>query len=302
MPTTPKSNKLTERRRMGDILNAGLSPAETDRRFEASGERVTTPCRDGEMVWRIWGDGPPLVLLHGGYGSWRHWIKNIGPLSKTHRLYVADSPGLGDSASVPLPHTAEKLAGIIVDGIERLIPAPARFDLAGFSFGGLIGGHVGSIMGERVRNLVVVAPGGLGIARTTERPPLAKIRPHMTAEELVAAHRHNLSIIMFHDTAKIDDLALHLQQETVKRARVKSPVIARTDTLAKVLPNIKANMNAIYGEMDDATGTGLERRQKLFRRIHPDIDFRVIKGAGHWVMYETPEIFNAMVQEMIDRE
>jgi pimeloyl-ACP methyl ester carboxylesterase len=286
---------------MEELLNAGLSPAEIDRRFEASGDRATTPCYDGEMVWRNWGDGPPLVLLHGGYGSWRHWIRNIGPLSVSRRLYVADIPGLGDSASVPLPHTAEKLAGIIVDGIGRLIPAPTRFDLAGFSFGGLLGGHVSSIMGERVRNFVAIAPGGLGIARNAKRPPMAKIRTHMSGEELVAAHRHNLAILMFHDAAKIDNLALFLQQETVKRARVKSPQIAATDTLAQVLPDITANMNAIYGEMDDATGTGLERRQALFRQHHPDIDFRVIEGAGHWVMYESPEIFNAMMQEMIDR-
>ncbi|MDD9906320.1 MAG: alpha/beta hydrolase [Rhodospirillaceae bacterium] len=287
---------------MQDILNAGLSPEEIDRRFEASGERMTTPCYDGDMVWRVWGEGPPLVLLHGGYGSWRHWIKNIGPLSQRRRVFVADNPGLGDSASVPLPHSGEKLAAVIVEGIDQLIPVPERFDLVGFSFGGLLGGHVASMMGDRVRNLVVIAPGGLGIARTTERPPLAKIRPHMSEQELVDAHRHNLSVIMFHDMEKIDDLALYLQQETVKRARVKSPLIARTDTLARVLPNITANMNAIYGEMDDATGDGLERRQALFRSIHPDIDFRVIDGAGHWVMYETPEIFNTMVQEMIGRE
>lgn len=286
---------------MDSILNAGLSPEEIDRRFEASGERMTTPCYDGDMVWRVWGEGPPLVLLHGGYGSWRHWIKNIGPLSQRRRVFVADNPGLGDSASVPLPHSGEKLAAVIVEGIDRLIPAPDRFDLVGFSFGGLLGGHVASKMGDRLRNLVVIAPGGLGIARTTERPPLAKIRPHMSEQELVDAHRHNLSVIMFHDVDKIDDLALYLQQETVKRARVKSPLIARTDTLARVLPNITANMNAIYGEMDDATGDGLERRQALFRSSHPEIDFRVIDAAGHWVMYETPEIFNAMVQEMIDR-
>ena len=287
---------------MEEILNADLTPAEIDRQFEASGERLTTPCYDGEMVWRIWGEGPPLVLLHGGYGSWRHWIKNIGYLSQSRRVFVADNPGLGDSASVPLPHSAEKLAAVIVEGIKKLIPAPSNFDLVGFSFGGLLGGHVASIMGDRVRNLVVVAPGGLGIPRTTERPPLAKIRPHMSEQELVDAHRHNLSVIMFHDVNKIDDLALYLQQETVKRARVKSPLIARTDTLARVLPNITANMNAIYGEMDDATGDGLERRKKLFRSIHPSIDFRVIDGAGHWVMYETPDIFNVMVLEMISRE
>ena len=134
---------------MQDILNAGLSPEEIDRRFEASGERMTTPCYDGDMVWRVWGEGPPLVLLHGGYGSWRHWIKNIGPLSQRRRVFVADNPGLGDSASVPLPHSGEKLAAVIVEGIDQIIPVPERFDLVGFSFGGLLGGHVASMMGDR---------------------------------------------------------------------------------------------------------------------------------------------------------
>ncbi len=284
---------------MDSMIEADLSPVEIERRFEESAERATTPCCDGEMIWRMWGNGPPLVLLHGGYGSWRHWVHNIEPLSQSRRLYVPDMPGLGDSASVPLPHTAEKLAGIISAGLDEIIPAPAQFDLTGFSFGGLLGGHVGAIQGERIRNLVVIAPGGLGIARTGERPPLAKIRSHMTDEELVEAHRHNLSVIMFHDASKIDDLALYLQQQTVKRARVKSPTIARTDTLARILPTIKAKMNAIYGEMDDATGTGLERREALFRESHPDIDFRVIPSAGHWVMYETADIFNGMLREMI---
>ena len=26
-----------------------------------------------KVSWRSWGKGTPLVLLHGGYGSWRHW-------------------------------------------------------------------------------------------------------------------------------------------------------------------------------------------------------------------------------------
>ncbi|HEX4114045.1 MAG TPA: hypothetical protein VH020_16050, partial [Stellaceae bacterium] len=38
-----------------------------------------TPCGDGTMVWREWGEGVPVVLLHGGYGSWQHWLRNIAP-------------------------------------------------------------------------------------------------------------------------------------------------------------------------------------------------------------------------------
>ena len=38
----------------------------------AEAERFETPCGEGCLVWRSWGEGSPLVLLHGGYGSWTH--------------------------------------------------------------------------------------------------------------------------------------------------------------------------------------------------------------------------------------
>ena len=44
---------------------------------DAEGQRIETPCGDGSLVWRVWGSGPPLILLHGGYGSWTHWIRNV---------------------------------------------------------------------------------------------------------------------------------------------------------------------------------------------------------------------------------
>ena len=25
----------------------------------------------------MWGEGRPLVLLHGGTGSWMHWVRNV---------------------------------------------------------------------------------------------------------------------------------------------------------------------------------------------------------------------------------
>ena len=35
-----------------------------------------------EISFRLWGEvGPILVMLHGGYGSWMHWLKNIYELS-----------------------------------------------------------------------------------------------------------------------------------------------------------------------------------------------------------------------------
>ena len=99
-------------------------------------ERLETPCGDGHLVWHSWGSGRPLVLLHGGYGSWTHWIRNVLPLSRHFHVLAPDLPGLGESATPPEPWTAQGLAAIVVAGIDRILPREAELRLAGFSFWG----------------------------------------------------------------------------------------------------------------------------------------------------------------------
>ena len=55
------------------------------------------------MVWRTWGDGPALVLLHGGSGSWTHWVRNIAHFERDYRVIAGDLPGLGDSPDPRAP-------------------------------------------------------------------------------------------------------------------------------------------------------------------------------------------------------
>jgi len=131
----------------------------------AEAERVETPCGDGNMVWRVWGGGPPLVLFHGGYGSWTHWIRNVLPLSRGFTVVAPDLPGLGESATPPEPHTAEGLARILVEGLAIVLPRHEQLHLAGFSFGGVLGGHVAAQLGERVRAFTVVGSNGRGLIR-----------------------------------------------------------------------------------------------------------------------------------------
>src|SRR5260221_14635160 len=150
------------------------TPAAEVARLAAAGQRIETPCGDGVMVWRVWGEGEPLVLFHGGFGSWTHWFRNIPALSRRYRLIVASLPGLGESDEAPRPHTPEGLAAIAADGLARILAPGERFHLAGFSFGGLIGGHVAAMLGESCRSLTLVGAGGLGFRRRAPTPPLSR--------------------------------------------------------------------------------------------------------------------------------
>ena len=102
------------------------------------------------MVWRVWGAGEPLLLLHGGSGSWTHWIRNIPVLAERRAVWVPDLPGLGDSAMPPQPLTPSSSAAVTVRGIRALI-GDTPLAIAGFSFGGHVAGLIAAELATRAR-------------------------------------------------------------------------------------------------------------------------------------------------------
>jgi pimeloyl-ACP methyl ester carboxylesterase len=261
----------------------------------AEAERVETPCGDGAMVWRIWGSGPPLVLLHGGYGSWTHWIRNVLPLSRQFTVIAPDLPGLGESATPPEPWTASGLAAIVVVGLDIVLPKGEVPHLAGFSFGGVIGGNVAAQLGGRLRGFTVVGSNGLGLERSPT--PLERVKPDATIEEEFATHRYNLNQLMIFDPDKIDDLALYLQKTNHARARMRSRRFSRSGALIEALPRITARLDGIWGERDATAYPHVEERARILRSVQPGARFSVIPGAGHWVQFEAAEAFNPLIAE-----
>lgn len=88
--------------------------------------------------WRRFGGGPPLVLVHGGHGSWMHWLRNIEALSARHALWIPDLPGYGDSASLAEGEGIERLVSIVLESLDTLVGRGTELDLCGFSFGGVV--------------------------------------------------------------------------------------------------------------------------------------------------------------------
>jgi pimeloyl-ACP methyl ester carboxylesterase len=287
-------SNLSMRRVVGVISEATVALVEG---IVAEAERVETPCGDGALVWRIWGSGPPLVLLHGGYGSWMHWIRNVLPLARHFTVIAPDLPGLGESATPPEPWTAEGLAAIVVEGLDRVLPQGAAPHLAGFSFGGVIGGSVAAQLGERLASFTVVGSNGLGLERSPT--PLQRVPPGAGEEEEFAVHRYNLNQLMIHDPAKIDELALYLQKTNHARARMRSRRFSRSGALIEALPRVKGRLDGIWGERDATAYPHLAERAEILRGIQPGARFAVVPGAGHWVQFEAADRFNEILREFI---
>jgi pimeloyl-ACP methyl ester carboxylesterase len=94
-------------------------------------------------------------------------------------------------------------------------------------------------------------------------------------------------------------LAVHLQMQNNRQARFKSGAIPASDVLLRALPGIRARIGGIWGERDAFASSNLEDRRRILAAVQPDLDFRVVQGAGHWAIYEAAERVNADLMEML---
>ena len=290
-------NELAQRqsaRACGD--NAGMTgspqlpPLATDLppealRVLAPARRITTPCGDGEMVWHAWGEdsNEALVLLHGGSGSWTHWIRNVQALAACgRRVVVPDLPGFGDSARPPGGQDADAVAVALAEALPAVV-GDAPVDVVGFSFGGLCGGLMAASHPQRVKRLVIVGAPGLGLR--DRRLPLMSWRDAPTEEGKLAAHRNNLGVLMLHPE-NVDELALALQAANVPRDRMHRRRLALTDILARTLPTLTCRVDAIYGEHDALYRDLLPALREKIAQTPYLGELVLMPGAAHWLQYE----------------
>lgn len=269
--------------------------------IEKNCNKVLIKSKDSKVCWRSWGKGKPLILLHGGYGSWAHWIKQAIPFSENYNVLIPDMPGFGESEDLTLPHTPEKISANITETLLKLISPEETPIICGFSFGGLIAGHLSYNLIERGLNpekLILVGPGGLGAKRGEMRNMIPR-HSKMSEEEIYQAHKTNLEILMMHDATKVDDWSVHIQKQNTDAHRIKSRPISSTDTLARILEKQDVPLFLLWGEKDASVGVYLEDRMSILRDINSKVRFHVEYNLGHWIMYENDVIFNKILNNFI---
>ncbi|MEJ7928951.1 alpha/beta fold hydrolase [Ramlibacter sp. AN1015] len=253
----------------------------------------------GQMVWHAWGTGEPLVLLHGGSGSWTHWLRNVESLAASGRtVWVPDLPGCGDSDPPPEGHDADALVEPLAQGLGHLF-GPAPVDLAGFSFGGLCAGLLASAHPGRLRRLVLVGAPVLALGARPVR--LMEWRHLPTAQERAAVHRANLAALMLHHRASITPLAVALHAANLARDRLRRRRMARGDALQRALQSVALPVAAIYGREDALYRDRTEALEAALRQAPALASIDFIPDAGHWVQFEAPQRFDELLLRALAR-
>lgn len=269
------------------------TPAEVTR-LESLARRVETPCGDGVMVWRIWGEGKPIVLGHGAQGSWHHWLRNIEALSSERMVIAADLPGHGDSAEPETPGQVG-ISRALAAGLKEILGDRLPVDLVGFSFSGIAFTFLAALHPEVAKRVILVGCGGLD---TPHGHVDLKSARGLKGDERRAVLKHNLLNLMLHHEESADDFALWQLEVNARRSKIDVPPIVLPDKLSFILRDVTVPVDAIWGEFDGPHPDPAVQEEVL-RRFKPDADFRVIEGAGHWAMYERADQFNATLLDML---
>lgn len=259
-------------------------------RLEQRAESVDARFEGSRIRWRRIGSGPPLVLLHGGNGSWLHWVRNIDALAGRHQVWLPDLPGCGDSEEIAPPANLERLVAALRHNIAHLMGSEGEIDVAAFSFGSVLASNLALARGG-VRRLALLGATGHGLQR--RQLALKNWRVLEPGAAQAQAHRHNLAELMLHEPAAIDALAMLVHRSASERTRLRSKQLSHTDATRRALDKLHVPVLMAWGE-HDPTASGAATAQALARG-RPERRCLVVPGAGHWVQYERADEVNTLL-------
>lgn len=270
--------------------------------LEATAVRRMTNDGVVQLSWRSWGEGPPLVLLHGGFGSWLHWTRNIGDLAKTFSVHAVDLPGLGDSGPPPENYTGDGLAAAIARGIDLLLGERTPFLLGAFSLGSVIAVPLICQMGWLVRGAVLIGASGLGPMWKNAVADQKRRSSTMSDAETRAVIRENLGSTMIADHRLIDDGLVTIQMGLLnQRRRLIGLPLSQSSIVLDSLHTIKDRAILIWGDHDPYLQPDVATTVGALRAGCPGLDVRIIENTGHWANYEQPRVVSEIFHSLSER-
>jgi pimeloyl-ACP methyl ester carboxylesterase len=251
------------------------------------------------IAYRRAGNGPPLVLLHGGPSNSREWRRQLDGLADEFTVVAWDMPGCGRSSDPPEHFgTPRDFADCLAAFIEAL--GLQRPHLLGLSFGSGLAlelyrwhptiprtlilasayaGWAGSLPPEvvqqrkqRMLQLVEVTP--KEFAHEFIPTLLTDSAPTEVVDELVAI------LSVFHPAGQLALLRAGFAEHDVR----------------DVLPSIDVPTLLLYGDKD--VRSPLNVAEEMHARI-PGSKLVFIPGAGHMIDMEAADRFNAEVRSFL---
>src|SRR5262249_39232668 len=110
-----------------------------------------------------YGNGPPLILLHGLGGCWQWWLECLPALSRHSRVIGIDLPGFGHSDPLPASATMCDYASVVAPLVDEL--ALSSVTVAGHSMGGVVTLALARARPASLERILLINAGGVPASR-----------------------------------------------------------------------------------------------------------------------------------------
>ena len=232
---------------------------------------------DVSLHYRTFGDGPPVVLLHGGLGSIEQFGGQIGALAAGHRVIAIDSRGHGRSTRGTTGISYRQMAEDVVAVLDHL--AIDRAAVVGWSDGGVVGLELAIRFPARVDRVVVLgtnydlagmkSAGGAATVSKYFARAVAAYKKLSPAPEQLAAFRKDLR-------------AMWKSQPTYTEAE---------------LAGIRAPLLVLHGDHDEIVRR--DHAEKLAALV-PGARFTALADTSHFALWQDADGFNRAVVAFLD--
>jgi pimeloyl-ACP methyl ester carboxylesterase len=259
-----------------------------------------------------YGEGPPLIFIHGLSGCWQNWLENIPYFARDHRIIAMDLPGFGES-EMPVEPISIKGYGATMDELMTELGIDTA-QIVGNSMGGFIGAELAIQYPARVERLVLVAAAGLsveyirtqrkhGIRHQAENIVFFNLGWIASRSHTVAARRRLRSALLLLVAAHPGKLPPALTIEQVKG----SGKPGFSDALEAMfhyplrdrLEKIGCPTFIVWGDKDRLVPV---RDAAVFEKLIPDARAVIYKDTGHVTMMERPARFNRDVHAFLHED
>lgn len=251
---------------------------------------------------------PVLLFVHGIMGTWRNWIFNLLPFCDRYRVIAIDLPGFGESEMPAQKLTMEHYAENVKSFCDAL--GIKQVTLIGNSMGGLVGALVAKRTPELLKKLVLVDAAGFSTSnRYLKR--VTKYRRVLEAifalgylvRKFVAANKYAAAaftkIVLWRPMNISSELMLVLLNGLGRPGFVDAARSIAFMRIDRVPGEITADTMIVWGRNDQ-----LIPKRDAFRyaKMLPGARFELMEDTGHIPMFETPDEFNALIEDFIAQD
>ena len=242
-----------------------------------------------ELYYKTMGEGKPIIILHGLFGSSDNWLTHAKKLADYFKVYLVDQRNHGHS-----PWSDDFSYQIMADDLHDLVTKEGLSDfiLMGHSMGGKTAMLYTQQHEELVEKLIIVDMGVKEypihhdtILEGLNSLDLSVIKTRSEAEEKLGNHIENLSIRQF--LLK----NLYWVEKGKLGWRINIPVLEKEmSAIIGALPFKEVFTETLFMRGGQSNYI-LEEDENQLLSYFPIAEIHTIEKAGHWIHSEVPDEF-----------